>query len=427
MNAEIITIGDELLIGQTINTNASWLGERLNAIGIFVKRVTTVGDVHGEILDAFAEAWERCDVVVTSGGLGPTHDDRTRAAVVEFFGTGLVFSEAVLEDIERMFARLNRELLPMNRDQAMTPAGASVMRNRHGTAPGFHFNKDGKHFFVTPGVPWEMRAMAEDYIIPVLLPQSGVSRRMLTLRTTGIPESLLALRLDDLAARFPAVSVAYLPSALGVSVRLTATSREREAAEAAVEAARSFIAERCGEFIFGVDGDTLEAVVGALLVERGMTLATAESCTGGLLGSRITETPGSSRHFDRGVITYSNSSKSELLGIPRDLIVSHGAVSLEAAVAMAEAARLRSGTSCALSITGIAGPDGGTPEKPVGLVWIGLSVAGAAYAHRFFFGEDRGRTRMRAVQAALDLLRRRLLGLPSASAITQNEENRALT
>ncbi|MBL0175703.1 MAG: competence/damage-inducible protein A [Ignavibacteria bacterium] len=412
MTAEIISIGDELLIGQTVNTNASFLGEKLSAIGVRVARVTTVGDDRAAMLQAFERAWAEHDAVITTGGLGPTHDDITRAVVVDFFRTRLVFSRFVMQDIEAMFARLNRPVHAANRDQAMVPEAAAVIRNANGTAPGFHFADRGRHFFVTPGVPYEMQAMAESVIVPVLRASVTEHRAVVNLRSTGIPESVLAMRLDGIDAFLGDAALAYLPSPLGVTLRVSAIDTVPREAEKRRDAMKRFILDRVAEYVYGEDGVTLEQTVGTLLRGRGSTLAVAESCTGGLLANRITDVPGSSAYFERGAVTYSNASKTAMLGVDPAIIAAHGAVSRETAVALAIGARETAGTSFGLSTTGVAGPDGGSAEKPVGTVWIGLSAEGFADAWRYDFGTNRARTKLRATQAALDLLRRRLLGLP---------------
>jgi nicotinamide-nucleotide amidase len=412
MNAEILSIGDELLIGQVANTNASYLGEQLSILGIAVRRVTTVGDRADDLLDAFARAWQEQDIVIATGGLGPTHDDITREAVCRFFETGLVESAEALADVERFLAERNRPVTATNRDQAMVPAAAEVIRNRNGTAPGYHFRRDGKHFFVTPGVPFEMQGMMESYILPLLREISGSTRTTVTLLTTGIPESTLADALGGIESLEEGCTVAYLPSPLGVRVRLTAIAEDAETAEQRIERLRGFVTQRAAEFVYASDRSSLEEILGVMLVERGQTLAVAESCTGGRIADRITDIPGSSRYFERGVVCYSNRSKEQLLGIDPALIAAHGAVSRQTAEAMAERVRLVAGTTFGLSTTGIAGPDGGSAAKPVGLVWIGISSDAGTFAHDFHFGGDRMRTKQRAAQAALDMLRRSLLRLP---------------
>ena len=412
MNAEILSIGDELLIGQVVNTNASWLGEQLSLLGVDVRRITAVGDDRTQLLAEFQRAWEQHDVVIATGGLGPTHDDITREAVCEFFDSDLVFNETVLSDIERLFSERKRRVTDVNRDQAMVPAGADIMRNREGTAPGYHFSQTGKHFFVTPGVPYEMHAMVEHYILPRLRENFRSERDSLTLLTTGIPESALADRLDGIASQVDGTSAAFLPSPLGVRIRITARGDDQDAVRDRIRRVRAFVEEHAGEYVFGTGRQTLEEVVGALLEEHGLMVSVAESCTGGQITDKLTNVPGSSRWFERGVVTYSNESKTALLGVDESILREHGAVSRQCAAAMADGIRRRSGGDIGISTTGIAGPSGGSAEKPVGLVWIGISSDAGTLAHDFYFGDNRIRTKQRAAQAALDMLRRRLCDLP---------------
>lgn len=417
MNAEIISIGDELLIGQVVNTNASWLGEQFSQSGIPIMRVTVVGDDRDEILAAFNRAWKKHDIVIVTGGLGPTHDDITREAVCSFFDTSLVFSETALHDIETMFRERKRPLTDVNRDQAMVPASARIIRNLHGTAPGYHFNEGGKHFFVTPGVPYEMHAMVSEDILPGLRESLRSMHESITLLTTGIPESALSEQLDGVAALEECVVVAFLPSPMGVRVRLTASGNDRRHCRAALQRVEQFVHARAAEYVYGTGKQTLEEVVGHLLHERHFQLSVAESCTGGVITDKLTNISGSSAWFERGAVTYSNRSKNELLGVPPEVIAAHGAVSRETAEAMAEGIRVRSGSDIGVSTTGIAGPTGATPGKPVGLVWIGLSTDTARFAHPYYFGGDRIRTKQRAAQAALDMVRRALLSLPPVPTI----------
>jgi nicotinamide-nucleotide amidase len=412
MKTEIISIGDEILIGQVTNTNAAFLGEKLSGIGCVVSRITTVGDRKDEILAAFRLAWNDHDVVITTGGLGPTHDDITRDAVLDFFQTDLVFSEEVFADVRSFFLKLRRTLLPTNRDQAMIPRGADVIRNDSGTAPGYHFRRDGKHFFVLPGVPYEMMSMTERYILPVLQAELPNTRSSVTLLTTSIAESVIAAKIEGIEALLQEASLAYLPSPAGVRLRLTAHSGDRMASDEKLAELRRFITDRVPDYIFGEGVLTLEEKIGALLLERGWTLATAESCTGGILAGLLTNVSGSSQWFERGVVAYSNQSKTDLLGVDPNTIAGHGAVSRETALEMASGIRREAGASIGVSVTGIAGPTGGTEEKPVGLVWVGISAEGIHEAFRFFFGDNRYRTRQRAAQAALDIVRRFACGLP---------------
>lgn len=412
MNAEILSIGDELLIGQVTNTNAVYLGEQLSLLGITVRRITTVGDRLDDSLRAFTRAWDEVDVVIVTGGLGPTHDDLTRAAVCEFFGCGLVENAEVRADVVRFLAERNRQPSPSNLDQAMVPDGAAIIRNTEGTAPGYHFSRDGRQMFVLPGVPYEMHAMMEHAVLPRLREGFRTARVALTVLTTGIPESTLADALHGIETLHDSCAVAYLPSPTGVRVRLTAVTARTEDAARRIQDLRAFVLRHAGEYVYGYDHDRLEDVVVRLLRDRGMTIAVAESCTGGAITDRLTNVPGSSACFERGMITYSNRAKTELLGVDPAILSAHGAVSAETAAAMADGARRAAGVSIGLATTGVAGPSGGSPEKPVGLVWIGFSGDAGTHVFPYHFGNDRVRTKQRAAQAALDTVRRALLGLP---------------
>ncbi|MBM4170225.1 MAG: competence/damage-inducible protein A [Ignavibacteria bacterium] len=413
MTAEIISIGDELLIGQVINSNQAYIGERLHAIGISVDTMTSVGDDLQKICAALEQSLSRHDVVIVTGGLGPTHDDVTRSAMCQFFQTDLVEDASALVNIVQKFAARRIELLEVNRQQALVPRGCTPIQNALGTAPGYWFERDGKYCAVLPGVPYEMKGMMDSFVIPELLKKNeGTVIAHRTLKTTGIAESLLAHRLgppEDLFKGISGLSLAYLPNPLGVRLRITARARLHEDANRALSNAEKKLRAVAEKYIYGVDHEELEDVVGSMLVERGLRLAVAESCTGGLIADRITDASGSSRYFERGLVTYSNESKRFELGVPATLLDRHGAVSREVAEAMAFGVRTKCNTDIGLSTTGIAGPTGGTQEKPVGLIWIGYSDAAETLALRFDFGSDRRRFKERAAQAALELLRRRLL------------------
>ena len=413
MNAEILSIGDELLIGQVINTNQAYIAEQLNRVGILVDRMSTVGDIEGDILQALAEAFTTHDVVTVTGGLGPTHDDITRAAVCSYFKTDLVRDQASMERIERVFARRNLPMLPRNRDQAMVPRGCTVIPNALGTAPGYFFNRKGKYCIVLPGVPYEMESMMAEFVIPYFERHpTGAIIRHRTLKTTGIAESVLAERIgpvQDLFRNHEGTTLAFLPGPTGVRLRITVRASTRDEAEQQITHVESVLRERAGKYLYGADEEEIEEVVGRLLAERHLTIAVAESCTGGLIADRITNVPGSSRYFERGIVVYSNASKLAELGVPSALIEQHGAVSKPVAEAMALGIRTKSNADIGISTTGIAGPTGGSAEKPVGLVWIGYSDCEGTLALEFYYGEDRRRIKERASQAALDLVRRRLL------------------
>lgn len=415
MKAEIISIGDELLIGQVINSNQAEIARELNSVGIAVGRMTTVGDTMQEILDAFGSALATHDVVTVTGGLGPTHDDITRTAVCTFFGTDLVQHEETLAHIREIFSQRNLKMLARNEDQALVPEGCMVIPNGLGTAPGYLFERAGKVFIVMPGVPFEMRGMISDFVIPYLRkknPAFVITHR--TLLTTGIAESFLAEKVGDVGELLGAfATLAFLPSPTGVRLRISVAHRDSEAAAAEVKRIERELRHRVDKFVYGVDDEVLEGIVGRMLTEQRKTIAVAESCTGGLIADRLTNVPGSSAYVERCVVAYSNSSKVEMLKVDPRSIESHGAVSREVAEAMAAGVRLAAGTDIGLSTTGIAGPTGGTAEKPVGVVWIGYADAQNVFALRFHFGNDRRRVKERASQAALELVRRKLSGIES--------------
>ena len=411
LSAEIITIGDEVLTGHTVNTNAAKIARRLGEVGISVEWVTTVGDVAETVHEAFRAAWNRAQVIVTTGGLGPTHDDITRRVFCEVFDRRLVRSEPVLENIRELFARRGRTITPRNVDQANVPTGTEVMMNRWGTAPGIYLAEAGRHWFMLPGVPREMEGLLEHEVLPRLLRIIGdrvILRR--ELHVVGLPESWLMDRIDGIPGL---ESVASLPDLKGeVTLRITVAAASSAEAQAKLERLDAALRERLGRFVYGVDGESLEGVVGKLLLAKGQTIALAESCTGGLVASRLTDVPGSSAYVMLGVVAYSNAAKESLLGVPHDLIVAHGAVSEQVARAMAEGARRLAGVDLALALTGIAGPTGGTSEKPVGLVWIALAHAEGTEVRRFQFGDERILNKQRSAQTALDMVRRHLLRQP---------------
>ena len=417
MKAEIITIGDELLIGQVINTNQAYIAEKLNTAGVFVERMTTVGDDRQSILEAFASAWSRYDVVCVTGGLGPTHDDITKTLVCEFFKTDLVRNEDVFNTVKALFAKRNMTWTASAEGQVMVPRTCKVLHNSTGTAPGMLFEAPNgsrkKYFVVMPGVPFEMKSIVDEELLPYFAKEKfGTIVRHLTLKTTGIAESTLAAELGDVNAIIGTdgtTTLAFLPNPMGTKLRITVRETNIDAAEKKLKSAEEKIRLRAQKYIYSSDEKDLEDVVGGLLTERKLTLATAESCTGGMIAHRITNVSGSSNYFNRGFVTYADRSKTELLSVPKELLDQNGAVSREVAEAMAVGARKNAGVDIALAITGIAGPTGGSPDKPVGLVWIAYADAAGAIALKFNFGDNRLRFKERASQAALELLRRKLL------------------
>lgn len=414
MKAEIITIGDEILSGQTLNTNAAYIGEVLSEINVDVNRAVVVGDKEEAILDSFRKAFARNDLVLVTGGLGPTHDDITLDCIVKYFNTELVKSEEVLKDITKIFEKRNREITPSNEAQALVPKISDVIRNFHGTAPGVWIEKEDKIFIAMPGVPFEMKKMMTGYVIPRLTEEkieAKDSRITKSLLTTGIPESFVFERLGNIDELLDGNVLAFLPNIYGVRLRITVDGNDAEDAQNRMIHIEQKIRSKVGKYIYGTENDLLEEVIGKLLVERDLTIAVAESCTGGLISSRITNIAGSSNYFERGVVTYSNGAKVELLKIDEDMIEKYGAVSMEVARLMAEGVRAVSGTDIGLAVTGIMGPGGATINKPVGLVYIGYCDANICTAREFIFGDERILNKDRTSQAALDMLRRMILGI----------------
>jgi nicotinamide-nucleotide amidase len=415
MNAFLITIGDEILIGQVVNTNAAYIGEKLSELGIDVIGSSVLPDDENAIRNEFERAFNNSDLVLVTGGLGPTHDDVTRKVIVDFFDTELVMNQDVLNDIKKLFESRGRQLTKINEEQALVPKIAVPIRNSRGTAPGVWIEKENKIFIAMPGVPYEMHLMMESFVIPKLKELMDDSKKIVlrkNLLTTGIPESYLYERLGDLKELLGEAKMAFLPNQFGVRLRITVEDDNEESAKSRIEAIEQKIRTKIGKYIYGKDDETLESVVAKLLTDRGLTLAVAESCTGGYVTHRLTNISGSSKFLERGVVAYSNAAKVELLKVDEDVISKYGAVSIEVARQMAEGVKSISGTDIGLSVTGIMGPTGATPDKPVGLVYIGICDDTICTAKEFRFGDDRLLNKDRASQAALDMIRRNLLGIP---------------
>lgn len=415
MKAHIISIGDEILIGQTVNTNASFIGNMLSNINIIVNKVTAIGDDEAAILNEFKETSGANDLIIVTGGLGPTHDDITRSCVVKFFNTELIENQDVLEDINSLIVKRGRTISNIIIGQALVPKIAVPIRNQNGTAPGYWIEKDNKIFVVLPGVPYEMQGMMESFVLPKLAQLTSLENfviKKLILLTTGIGESMLAERLGNLEELLQGAKLAFLPSQISVKLRVTVQEENEEAAKNKLIEIEQKIRSKVGRYIFSREDETLENVVSRLLIERELHLAVAESCTGGYLSSLLTDISGSSKYYDRGVIAYCNAAKVEILKVDEDKINTFGAVSFEVAQQMAEGVKSISGSDLGISLTGILGPSGGSAEKPVGLVYIGLCDDKVCTAKKFLFGDNRLRNKQRAAQAALEMLRRHLLGIP---------------
>jgi nicotinamide-nucleotide amidase len=409
---ELVTIGTELLLGFTVDTNAAFLGQALSAAGLRIVRRTSVGDEPGEIRAAVSEALARTGLVITTGGLGPTRDDMSKHAVAELLGLPLQFDDVVWRAVLERYRRFGRAPAASNRSQAMVPAGGVALPNQWGTAPGLWIDSPRGTVIMLPGVPLEMRMLMEHEVLPRLAARSnaaGAAIRSATLRTCGIPESTLAERIGELEDALAPLTLAYLPTVAGVDLRLTAWNLAAADAESALRDGIDRLRERAAEWAYG-EGDTdLAAVVLKQLRAAGYHLAVAESCTGGLLGGRVTGVAGASDAFLGGIVAYDDRIKQMELDVPEATLVMHGAVSAEVAAAMAAGAAARFGAAVAVSVTGIAGPGGGSDEKPVGTVWFGWSINGVIETHRSVFGGTRVEIRERAVQGALLGLWRRLL------------------
>lgn len=412
LRAAILSTGDELTSGRIVDTNASWLADRLFEIGVDVLCVITVGDDRERLAWAWRQALARAEVVVSTGGIGPTADDLTNEVVAEVLDVPLVEDTGQAERIRQLFAALGREMPANNLKQALVPRGAVIVPNPLGTAPGYRVAHDGRHLVVLPGVPREMKPMMEDTVLPWLRARQGddtvhVSR---TFQTFGLTESAL----DEMVAGAvdPAEGrLSFRASFPEISLRVVVHGRPGEA-EARLEGLAARIRERIGPFVYGEGQTTMEEVAGRCLRERGLTVALAESCTGGLIGHRLTNVPGSSAWVRGALVAYANDAKTALLGVRAETLAAHGAVSDETAAEMAVGVRRAFGAGLGLATTGIAGPDGGTPEKPVGTVHLGLAWEGGVVVRRYLLWGTREWVKLLASQVGLDWLRRHALGLP---------------
>jgi nicotinamide-nucleotide amidase len=413
MDVELVTVGTELLLGFTVDTNSAEIGRALADAGVRVVRRTAVSDDPAAIRDAVASALARTGRVITTGGLGPTADDITKTTIAALFGAPLRFDAAVWAALEARFARLGRVPTANNRGQAEVPEGAVVLPNRWGTAPGLWLEGSPGLVVLLPGVPVEMRNLLAAHVLPRLADRStGGVIRSVTVRTTAIAESTLAERLGDIEERIAPLTLAFLPGLGSVDLRATAWNLPAAEADRRLAEAAALLAERAGEHAYGTGDDDLAELVVAELRRRRFRIAVAESCTGGLLGGRLTANPGSSSQFLGGVIAYADDAKRTLLGVPADLLRVEGAVSGPVAREMAIGAARSLGAEVAVSITGIAGPDGGSAEKPVGTVWIGFLLPNGAEAVLRNLVGTREEVRGRAAQFALFELWRRLRNLP---------------
>ena len=415
MKAEIITIGDEILIGQIIDTNSAYISKELNKIGVSVHQITSIQDEREHILQSLKEAAERVDVVIITGGLGPTKDDITKKCLCEFFNDKLVRNQEVLKHVEDLFAKyIDTPISDLNRDQALLPSKATALHNEYGTAPGMWFEENNKVFVSMPGVPYEMRGLMEREIIPRLI--KNYSRPVIlhkTVITYGLGESAIAEKIESWEDNLPKnIKLAYLPNLGRVRLRLTAKGDNEQQLIDAVDKEIMKLHQIIGDIIYGYEGDDpVELVISKLLVEKNWTLSTAESCTGGRLASKFTKAPGSSASFKGSVVCYSSESKIELLGVPKELIEKHSVVSAEVAKAMALGAREKFHTDFAISTTGNAGPTKGDSDAELGTVFIGIATPDGVNTHQFNFGNHREKVVGKSVNKAMELLQESVIKL----------------
>jgi len=411
MTAHILTIGDEILIGQIIDSNSAWMAEQLNLQGIRVAKIISINDTAEAIRQALDDSFAKTDLILMTGGLGPTKDDITKKTLAEYYGVGMSFHEESFERLRKMFARWGRETTPAHREQCYMPDNAKILTNKAGTAPGMWFAKGGKIAVSMPGVPYEMKYLMEQEVLPLIastFPGKPITHR--TILTIGEGESRIAHRIKDIEENLPThIKLAYLPNLGQVRLRLSATGDNLEALKKELDAQVALVEAQIPEFIFGYEKDTIENVIGALLIKNKKTIATAESCTGGLVAHRITSIPGSSAYYEGSVVAYSNTLKENLLNVSPEILKTHGAVSEETVKAMVEGVLKALGTDIGIAISGIAGPGGGTPDKPVGTIWIAVGDKYKTNTLKLQLGKSRSNNIKYTATKALDMVRHFLL------------------
>ncbi|MGE0076531.1 MAG: competence/damage-inducible protein A [Bacteroidales bacterium] len=411
MKAEIITIGDEILIGQIVDTNSAWISQQLNLLGINVVQITSIPDTEEAIYTAVDQSLKRCDIVIMTGGLGPTSDDITKPTLCKFFGGNLTLHEPSLEIVREIFSKRGLPLTESNRKQAEVPSSCEVLPNYLGTAPGMLFRNDSKVLVSMPGVPFEMKGIMEESVIPLLKRMVGgqiIIHR--TINTFGIPESFLSDKLQIFESKLPSnIKLAYLPSPSGIRLRLSGFSDIHSTLNSEINQFIDFLRKEIPEYIFGYGNTSLAAVVGQMLKVINSTISTAESCTGGMIAHLITEIAGSSNYFKGSVVAYSNDIKSKVLNVNSSDINEYGAVSQQVVEQMAVGAKELLNTDYAIAVSGIAGPDGGSELKPVGTVWIAVASAKNVISKKYMFSNQRDINITRAANTALNLLRELML------------------
>ena len=410
MLAEIITIGDEILIGQVVDTNSAWIAQELNLIGFKVKQITSVSDERQHILTALKEAESRANLVLITGGLGPTKDDITKDALCEYFNSKLVFHQEAYENLERLFKRRNNKIMEVNRKQADLPHNCQPLKNIEGTAYGMWFEKETKVFVSMPGVPYEMKTIMAHEVLPRIkkhFKTPSIIHR--TVLTQGVGESVLAEIISVWEDALPSyIRLAYLPSPGIVRLRLSAIGENYQELSKEIDIKIKELQQLIPEYIFGYDLEKLEEIIGKLLIARKATLSTAESCTGGYIAHLITSVPGSSEYFIGSIVPYANQIKEEELGVNKEDLIGYGAVSQQVVEKMALDIKNKYKTNYAIATSGIAGPTGGTPEKPVGTVWIAIASPQRIVSRKLLLGQNRERNILITALSALNLLRKEI-------------------
>ena len=413
MIAEIITIGDELLIGQVVDTNSAWMGQKLNEIGVKVKQITSVSDEKEHIVAALKEAESRADIILITGGLGPTKDDITKITLAEYFNSDMIMNDEALENVKSIFQKYNRPVLEINVKQALVPAKCRVLINKQGTAPAMYFHENRKHYFSMPGVPFEMKYIMQEHVLPILAEMNdGVIIKHENINTAGIGESFLAEQIEKIENELPSnIKLAYLPKLGTVRLRLTGYFNNKSEQDLLLKYKNEIVNE-IREYVVAEEDISLEQSVLNILIKSSKTLSTAESCTGGYIGHLLTSIPGSSTAYEGGVISYSYDLKKLTLGVKEETLTTFGAVSKETVEEMVLGALNHFKTDYAIACSGIAGPGGGTEDKPVGTVWIAVASANKVYSRKFQFGNQRlqniERTAIQALWMLFRLLREEL-------------------
>ena len=408
-SVEILVIGDEVISGLIVDTNSKYLGERIYDSGAGVSRITKIGDDFSIMEECVEQALQRSNWIILTGGLGITHDDITKSVLTKVFASNLHRDEKVIEMLEKTFRKRNRAIPESVQSQCEVPDNCQVLYNEVGTAPGFRFERNGHVLFCLPGVPHEMKHLFERYIVPELVKHSSQVFSHRILKTTGISEADLWEKVGSIDALQEKVTLASLPSHLGVRIRLSVLVKTE--GQAILDEIEQSLRDRIGRYIYGKNEETLEGKIGQLLTEKSMTLATAESCTGGLIGHMLTQVSGSSNYFKEGFVVYSNEAKVSRLGVEQQMLDEHGAVSEPVARLMAEGIRRVAGADIGVSVTGISGPTGGSDKKPVGLTYIAVSDSTGTWCGKYIYTHDRIKNKERTAQTALNLVRLRLLGL----------------